>query len=142
MTRLNPAELDKLEKRIQELKDALSDISQERWRGALKRDEKAVVKARIEASEKTLENCDAIANYLEKFSAPLSQCIVMCANSARVSLESIKRSDDAQELQRWIKSELIPPTKVSDRLGHLAVSSLRKARGEDLEFHRWSGHKR
>ena len=134
MTRLNIAELDKLEKRIQELKDALSGISQERWRSALNRDEKAVVNARIKASEKTLENCDAIANYLEKLSSPLSQYIVTSAQSARASLEPIKRKGNAQELHKWIKTELIPPTKMSERLGHLAVSSLRKARGDDLEF--------
>lgn len=138
MARLNQADMRNLEKRIQELKNSLVGISQERWRASLSKDEKAMVGARIKASEKTLENCDAIASYLNHFSPPLSNEIRMRGQSARVSLEQVKRRANSQELHKWIKNELIPSTKMSERLGHLAVTSFRKAQGEDLEFHRWS----
>lgn len=138
MTRLNLAELDRLEKRIQELKDELAGISEERWRAALSRDEKTLLKTRIKASEKALDNCEAIANYLQNFSSPLSKYILTTSQSARNSLETIKRKGTEQELHKWVKTQLVPPTQMSERLGHLAASSLRKALGEDLEFHRWS----
>ena len=138
MAGLNPADMDNLEKRIQELKNGISDISEERWRAALSRDENAVVRARINASEKTLENCDAIASYLNYFSPPLSNEIRMRGRNAKASLDQIKRTANAQEIHNWIKAELIPSTKISERLAHLAASSIRKAQGEDLEFHKWS----
>lgn len=138
MARLNLTEMEDLEKKIHELKLALAKVSEERWRAALSRDEKAVVQARIKASEKTLENCDAIVSYLDKFSPPLSNEIRMRQQSAKASLEPIKRAAKAEDLQRWIKSELIPSTKMSERLAHLAATSIRKARGEELEFHKWA----
>ena len=132
------AETRDLEKRIQELKRALAGISEERWRAALARDEKAVVKARISASEKTLDNCEAIARYLQYFSQPLSRDIQTRGRNARASLQPIKRLGDAKELHKWVKSQLIPTTSMSERLAHLAATSVRKAQGEALEFHRWS----
>lgn len=138
MTRLNFADMQKLEKRIQELKNSLIGISEERWRANLSKNQRGVVNARIKASEKTLENCDVIADYLKNFSPPLSKEILTREQTARASLKQIKVRADAQEFHRWVKTELIPPTKMSERLAHLAASSLRKAQGEDLDFHRWS----
>lgn len=138
MARLNQADTRNLEKRIQELKNSLAGISEERWRAALSKDEKAVVSARIKASEKTLENCNVIANYLKYISPPLSKEIQTRGQRATASLEQIKKATNAQDLQKWVKSELIPTTAISERLAHLAASSLRKAQGEDIEFHRWS----
>ncbi len=137
MAPLNVADLHNLEKRIQELKNSLSGISEERWRAALSKDERGVVKARIKASEKTLENCDAIANYLNNFSPPISKQIQSRDQLARTTLNRIKLTADAKELHKWIKTELVPSTKLSESLAHLAATSLRKAQGEDIEFHRW-----
>jgi uncharacterized coiled-coil DUF342 family protein len=138
MARLNPTEMGNLERRIQELKNGIAGISEERWRAALSRDESAVVKARIKASEKTLENWDAIANYLSFFSPPLSKEIQTKGKNAKDSLEKIKHTANAQEIHDWIKTELIPSTKMSERLAHLAISSMKKAQGQDLEFFKWS----
>lgn len=139
MTRLNQTDTRNLESKIQELKNSLTGISEERWRAALSKDEKALVRARIKASEVTLENCDAIARYLQHFSPPLSKEIRARGQSATIALDQIKRMSNPQEFQKWVKNDLIPATKMSERLAHLAASSLRKAQGEDLEFHRWSG---
>jgi hypothetical protein len=138
MARFDLADMQNLERRIQELKNALRSISEERWQAALSRDEKAVLAARIKASEKTLENCDAIAKYLDYFSAPLANEIRIRGQNAKTSLEKIKRRGNAKALHKWVKSELIPSTKMSERLAHLAATSMRKFQGEDIEFHRWS----
>jgi hypothetical protein len=142
MARLNLTDIGDSENRIQELKNDIVGISEERWRAALSRNENAVVKARIKASEKTIENCDAIASYLNNFSSPLSNEIRKRGEIAKASLGQIKSTANAQELQKWIKTELIPSTKMSERLAHLAATSIRKAQGEDLEFYKWSSRPR
>jgi hypothetical protein len=138
MARPNLSDIHDMEKKIQQLKNSLQGISDERWRATLARDSEAALTARIRASEKTLENCGAIAYYLEFFSPPLSREITTRGESARVSFEKIKHKASERELQKWVKNELIPATKMSERLAHLAVSSLRKGQGQNLEFHRWS----
>ena len=138
MAAANQSDLQNLEQRIQGLKDALSKISEERWRATLSRDQKAVVDARIRASEKTLENCNAIANYVKHLSPPLSKEIQMGEQRARIGLEEIKRSGDAVQLHKWIKTQLIPHARMSERLGHLAVSSVQKVQGAGIDFHRWT----
>ena len=82
-------------------------------------------------------NCSAIANYLGFFSPPLSSEIIALGSGASASLEQIKYRASEQEIHEWVKKELIPATKMSERLAHLAVSSLRKGEGQRLEFHRW-----
>ena len=138
MAQLNYSDLKDLERRIQTLKNSLSQISEERWRAALSKNSKAVVDARVRASEKTLESCEVIATYVNHLSPPLSHEIQMGEQKARTSFEQVKQSGDANELHRWIKSQLIPQARLSERLGHLAVSSMLKARGENVEFHRWT----
>lgn len=141
MARLNLDDARNLEKRIQELKNNISGLSEERWRAALAKDQNAVLKARIKASEKTLENCDEIARYLNHFSPPLSNEVKTRGQTARISLQRIRGTTNPKELHEWIKTELIPPTKMAERLAHLAATSVRKAQGEDLQFYKWaSGH--
>ncbi|HZW56578.1 MAG TPA: hypothetical protein VFF30_09840 [Nitrososphaerales archaeon] len=137
MARPNQSDLQSLEDRIQNLKNALSQISEERWRATHSRDHKGIMNARIKASEKTLENCTMIASYLDSFSPPLSHEIRTGEQHARSTLEQVKRTGDINELHRWIKMQLIPQARLSERLGHLAASSMLKARGGDLDFHKW-----
>ncbi|MGH2639806.1 MAG: hypothetical protein ACRDF4_11110 [Rhabdochlamydiaceae bacterium] len=139
MTRLNLNDTRNSERKIQELKNNIAGVSEERWRAALAKDQNAVARARLKASEKTLENCDAIAGYLNHFSPPLSNEIRMREQNARNSLQQIKSTTNSREIHDWIKSELIPPTKMAERLAHLAATSVRKAQGEDLGIHKWTG---
>lgn len=139
MARLNLNDTGDLERKIQELKNNIASISEERWRAALAKDENAILRARIKASEKTLENCEAIARYLNHFSPPLSDEIRTRGESARSSLQQIKGTRNPQELHVWVKAELIPPTKMAEKLAHLAATSVRKVQGEDLELHKWTG---
>jgi hypothetical protein len=138
MARLDLNDTRNLEKKIQELKNNIAKISEERWRAALAGDQKAVLRARVKASEKTLENCDTIARYLNYFSSPLSNEIQTRGEKAKTSLQKIKVTSDPTELHKWVKTDLIPPTKMAERLAHLAASSVRKAQGEDLQFHKWT----
>lgn len=138
MARLNLSDTRNVEKKIQELKNNITSISEERWRASLSKDNAAELKARVKASEKTLENCDEIARYLNNFSPPLSGEIKYREKIARSALQEIRSTTNPKEFHKWIKNELIPPTKMAERLAHLAATSLRKGQGEDLPFHKWS----
>ena len=140
MPQINLKELNALEGTILGFKNNLSQISEERWRATLSKDRNATVRARIKASEKTLENCTAVAKYVEHFSPPLANELRSREKYARNLLQEIKSQSDPDELHTWIKTQLIPSAKMSERLAHIVASTTKKFAGENIEFHRWTRH--
>jgi vacuolar-type H+-ATPase subunit I/STV1 len=127
----------KIEKNLAQLKFDLSKISEERWRAALSRDPNKLMSARMKAAEKTLENCRALAEYVENFSTPLARQITQRETEARRTFDNVRRTNDPKQLHAWIKQQLIPSTRFAERLGHMAASaSMSKERSTD--FHRWT----
>lgn len=128
--------MNKLEKNLTQLKLDLSKISEERWRAALSRDQTRVMNARMQAAEKTPENCRALAKYVENFSTPLARQIIQREVEARRTFDDIRRTDDPKQLEVWIKQQLIPSTRFAERLGHM-VASTRMAKRGSTGFHKW-----
>jgi FPC/CPF motif-containing protein YcgG len=126
----------KIEKNLTQLKQELSKISEERWRASLSRDQSKMMSSRMKAAEKTLENCRALADYVQNFSAPLARQITQREDEARRAFESVRRTNDPKQLQTWIKQQLVPSTRFAERLGHIAASA-RTAKEGRADFHRW-----
>jgi hypothetical protein len=132
------SETTKLEKRIEQIKQDLGNISEERWRASLSRNQNDHMNARIKAAEKTLENGDSLAKYVANFSTPLARQITRREEQARKTFEQVRRTRDPKLLQEWIKEELIPSTRFAERLGHVAASARAGETKSNIEFHKWS----
>ena len=126
-----------LERNIERIKRELSNLSEERWKVALSKDEKKVFTARVKAAEKTLDNCVAIADYVSYFSAPTAREIQRRGTLARKSLQTIRTSGNPTMLHSWVKEQLIPSTKLAERMAHIAASTTRTVRGQSAEFYKW-----
>lgn len=129
-------QVSKLERNLTKLKLDLSKISEERWRAALSRDQTKIMNVRIKGAEKTLENCRALAEYVENFSTPLARQITQRAAEARKTFDDVQRTNDPKQLDAWIKQQLIPSTRFAERLGHIAASARMSKKGP-ANFHRW-----
>lgn len=134
---LSLSEVNRLERNISQLKRELSGLSEERWRAALARSDENVFKARVRAIEKTLDNCNAIAEYISHFSAPMGREIQRRELSARKAFEKVRTTRDPKILHSWIKMELIPSTKLAERMAHMTASATKGPRGAGAHFHRW-----
>ncbi len=132
------SEVSRLERSIAQIKRDLSSLSEERWRAALARNEESVFKARVKAVEKTLDNCNAIAKYVSNFSAPVGKEIQRRELNARKTFEIIRSTNDPKILHSWIKEQLIPSTKLAERMAHMTASTSRKVQGASSDFHKWT----
>lgn len=133
-------ELSRAEKTILDSKRELSQISESRWKALMASDERTALHARMEATEKTLNGCKIIARYLGNFSAPIAREIETREKEIRREFDNIRQTKDPWELQVWIKTRLTPFVKSSERLAHVAASSVMKMRGLDVAFHRWTSN--
>ncbi|MFI5421200.1 MAG: hypothetical protein ACHQ1H_09570 [Nitrososphaerales archaeon] len=125
-----------LERNIIEMKRELSRISEERCRAALAGDEKEVIRSRINAAEKTLDNCSTLAKYVANFSSPVARQISQREAEARRTFQEVRITSDQRLFHEWVKKELIPLTRFAERLGHVAASAI-KTQDAPGEFHRW-----
>jgi hypothetical protein len=136
MTSLDIANLNRIEERICMLKKQLSQISEECSTAGRSKKSNTEFSLRLRASEKMLENSSAMVSYVEVFSPPVANQIRVSEEHARKAFKQIELTNDSEELQKWIKSLLIPSIRLSESLAHLAASSVRKMQGID-EFHIW-----
>ncbi len=134
---MDVSKVSDLERNIERIKRDLSNLSEERWRAALSKDEKKVFTTRVKAAEKALDNCIAIADYVSNFSAPTAREIRRRGTIAQKSLQTIKASGNPTMLHSWVKEQLIPSTKLAERMAHMAASTTRTVRGQSAEFHKW-----
>jgi hypothetical protein len=134
------SQASRIEKNLTQLKMDLFKISEERWRAALSRDQSKLMTARIKAAEKTLENCRALAEYVKNFSTPLARQISERESEARRTFDNVRRTNDPQQLNAWIKRQLIPSTRFAERLGHMAASA-RMSKDGVTDFHKWTMRK-
>ena len=132
------SELSDIQKKILQIKQDLSKISEERWRATLSGNQDEHVKARIKAAEKALENCAWLARYVANFSAPMARQINQREEQARKAFDQVKRMRDPKLLHQWIKEQLIPSTRFAERLGHMAASANKMNRQASAGFHKWS----
>jgi hypothetical protein len=126
-----------IERNLTQLKRDLSEISEERWRAALSGDQDRLMSVRLKAAEKTLENCKALAKYVENFSPPLARQIAQREAAARRSFDNVRSTNDPKQLHEWIKQQLVPSTRFAERLGHMAASA-RSAKESPTNFHKWT----
>ena len=134
---VNLSQAEDLEKNIVKIKLDISKISEERWRAALSRNQNEVIKVRVKAAEKTLENVGTLAKYVANFSTPLARQITKREDEARRTFEEVRRTTNSKIFQEWVKDQLIPSTRFAERLGHLAASAS-KPQGTSEDFHKWS----
>lgn len=134
---MNLSKVSDLERNIAQIKRDLSNLSEERWRAALARNEKSVFAARVKAAEKTLDNCNAIADYVSNFSAPMAKEIQRRGMNARKSLQAIRTSGNPTVFHSWVKEQLIPSTKLAERMAHMTASTSMAVQGKGSELHRW-----
>jgi hypothetical protein len=139
---LDIKELSKTENSILESKRELTRISEGRWKAILANDERAALRSRMEAADKTLSCCKTIATYLRNFSTPVAREIEMRQESVKREFEKVRVTQDPWELHSWIKTQLVPLVNTSERMAHVAASSVSKTRGLDMDFHRWTGSAR
>ena len=135
---LNVSELTRLENSILESKLDVSRISATRSKATLSKDERAALRAWTDASEKTLQGCDAISKYLEHFSKPIARQLQVDLDATKDGLEVVKKTNDPEQFHAWMKTQFIPHVKLSESMAHLATSAIHKARGPDMDFHRWT----
>lgn len=91
----------------------------------------------MKAAEKTLENCRALAKYVENFSLPLARQITQREAEARRTFDNVRTTNDPRQLHAWIKQQLIPSTRFAERLGHVAASARMSKEGR-TDFHKWT----
>ncbi len=138
---VNLGTLNEMETAIQNSKADLSRISESRWKAILAKDERAALRARVEAAEKTLEGCHAIAKYVGNFSTPIAHEMERRREAVARDFENVKLTKDPWELHAWIKLQLLPLVNTTERMAHVAASSTGKMRGLDIDFHKWTGAK-
>ena len=138
---VNLGALSEMETTIQNSKSDLARISENRWRANLAKDDQAALRARVEAAEKTLEGCAAIAKYVGSFSTPIAREIERRREAVAREFEGVRQTKDPWELHSWIKLQLLPLVNTSERMAHVTASSTGKMRGLDIGFHRWTGTK-
>ena len=131
------SEVNRLERNISRLKRDLSDLSEERWRASLARSEENVFKARVKSVEKTLDNCNTIGEYVSHFSGPMGNEIQRRERDARKTFETIRTTGDPKILHSWIKEQLIPSTKLAERMAHMTASTTKRVQGASSAFHKW-----
>lgn len=130
--------LNEMESAILNSKMELSRISESRWKAILAKDERAALKARVEAAEKTLEGCRTITTYLENFSTPIARGIQKQQESVAREFERVRYTKDPSELHGWMKMRLFPLVNSSERMAHVVASSTSRMRGLDIDFHKWT----
>ena len=134
---LNVGELTRLENSILKSKQDIARISEARSKATLSKDERAALRAWADASEKTLEGCGAISKYLDHFSRPIARQLQVGLDATKSGLEAAKRTGDPEEFHAWMKTQFIPHVKLSERMAHLATTTVHKAQGRNVDFHRW-----
>lgn len=133
--------LSEMEDAILNSKTELSKISENRWKAILAKDEQAALKARVEATEKTLEGCKTIARYVGNFSTPIAREIEEQREGVAREFEKVRYTKDPEQLHSWMKTHLLPLVNNSERMAHVVVSSTSKMRGLEADFHKWTGGK-
>lgn len=119
----------------------LARISESRWKAILAKDERAALKARVEAAEKTLEGCRKITTYLENFSTPIAREMQRQQESVTKEFEKVRHTKDPSELHAWMKMQLFPLVNSSERMAHVVASSTGRMRGLNVDFHKWAASK-
>ncbi len=139
---LNTKELTRIERSILENKQEVSRILADRSRATLSKDDMAALRAWTDASEKTLDGCNAISRYVEHFSKPIARQLEASLRETSKGLEDVKKSGDPVQFHRWMKTQFVPHVRESERMAHLAASSVYKAQGRDVDLHRWTGNQK
>ncbi len=137
---INIKELTRIEKSILENKQEVSRILADRSRATLSKDNLAALRAWTNASEKTLAGCNAISKYVEHFSKPIARQLEVGLKEASRSLEEVKKSRDPAQFHRWVKTQFVPHVRESERMAHVVATSVYKAQGRDVDFHRWTSN--
>ncbi len=135
---LNIKELTHIERSILENKQEVSRILADRSRATLSKDDLAALRAWTNASEKTLAGCNAISKYVEHFSKPIARQLEVGLKETSRSLEEVKKSHDPAQFHRWVKTQFVPQVRESERMAHVVATSVHKAQGRDVDFHRWT----
>lgn len=136
---LNVRELSRIEKSILENKNEVSKILERRSKATLSKDELAALRAWTDASEKTLEGCGAISKYMEHFSRPIARELQASQEATVRGLENVRKTEDRAQFHHWMKTQFIPHVRVSERMAHVAATSMYKTQGRDVDFYRWTG---
>lgn len=123
-------------------KNELVRISEERWRASLAGDAKRLFEARRAAAETMLDGCKTTARYIGSISIPASRRLELMEREARKELNDVSAKRDLDLFQVWCDATLVPLVRDSERLAHIVATSVRKGRGEVIDFHRWVKPKR
>ncbi len=129
--------IEQFEDEILQEKRELALISQERWRASLEGDAVKVFEARRKAAERMLDCCRTTARYIGDISTPAARRLQLMEAEARRELAEVSTTRNLDLFQIWCSTSLVPVVRDSERMAHIVATSVRKARGEKIDFHRW-----
>src|SRR2546425_13201109 len=86
-------ELDRIEEQILDVKHKLSSISRDRRTAALTGRADREMETRVRITQKTLENCSLLVEYVRKFSEPIARDMEIKHSRLLSEFEHIRQGD-------------------------------------------------
>ncbi|TMQ00740.1 MAG: hypothetical protein E6K99_01815, partial [Thaumarchaeota archaeon] len=105
-----------------DVKHKLSSISRDRRTAALTGRADRVMEARVRLTQKTLENCGLLVEYVRKFSEPIARDMEIKHSRLLREFEHIREVDSPNAFHEWIRSNVVPVVRQSEQAASLAAT--------------------
>src|SRR2546422_11175310 len=119
-------ELDRIEEQILDVKHKLSSISRDRRTAALTGRADRVMEARVRLTQKTLENCGLLVEYVRKFSEPIARDMEIKHRRMLREFEHIREVKRPNALHGRRRNNVVPIVRQSEQAASLAATRLKK----------------